>query len=94
MSGDCSSGYYCLSGSEDFTPVNYLPFVSTNSCVPNDFCAGPCPSGHYCPEGIEIPIPCPEHTLREDPGARALNECIPCPAGYWCLQGKGKQDTY
>ena len=88
ISGDCSAGYYCLAGSEDYTPNNYAPDdLNAVSCVPNDHCAGACPAGYYCPEGIDIPIPCPNHTLNEDPGARAANDCVPCPAGYYCRSG-------
>ena len=88
VSGECSAGYYCLAGSEDYTPDDYdSDDLTALACVPNTHCAGACPAGNYCPEGVEMPIACPEHTLREIPGARALNDCLPCPAGYWCRSG-------
>lgn len=55
-------------------------------------CAGPCPGGYYCLEGSTDPSPCPEHTLREYPGARTFNDCLPCPAGYWCKEGRPVPD--
>ena len=87
ISGDCSAGYFCLAGVQDYTPQDQQPFPTVANCTPGEFCGGPCPSGHYCPEGVPDPIMCPNDTVRLTPGARQYNECIPCPAGFWCLQG-------
>ena len=90
-SGLCSAGYFCLAGSDQYTPTGapptYLAHHGNWSCDPATPCAGPCPAGRYCPEGTTDPLPCPEHTLNADIGARMVNECLPCPGGYWCWEG-------
>jgi hypothetical protein len=43
----------------------------------------PCPPGHYCEFGA-YPIKCPIHRYRDIPGGKTLNDCLECPAGYWC----------
>lgn len=56
-----------------------------------DFCMFPsgtasgvsCPRGKYCPRG-EPPIDCPIHRYRDIVGGKDLDDCFPCPAGYWC----------
>lgn len=40
-------------------------------------------SGQYCPQGQQ-PIDCPRHTYVATQGSKSLNDCLPCPAGYWC----------
>ncbi len=87
---DCSAGYFCQAGSDEYTPEGVAPTNNPmlNPCPNGEECAGPCPAGYYCPEGITDPMPCPEHTLMNDTGARTFNDCVPCPAGYWCHEGK------
>ncbi|KAL8273754.1 hypothetical protein Esti_002354 [Eimeria stiedai] len=45
-----------------------------------------CPSGFFCPPGTAFPqeYPCPQGTLREEPGATSLDDCVPCPEGKYC----------
>ncbi|XP_043935403.1 multiple epidermal growth factor-like domains protein 10 [Protopterus annectens] len=43
--------------------------------------------GFYCPEGSQMPKACPANTIRRLSGARQLEDCSPCPAGYWCKEG-------
>ncbi|XP_070551435.1 scavenger receptor class F member 1-like [Ptychodera flava] len=85
----CAGGYFCLSGSYEYTPAGDPPPANPDQdpCTPNTQCAGPCPAGHYCPVGIEDPIACPNHTIRNTTGASQLSDCRPCPAGSHCLQG-------
>lgn len=88
ISADCSAGYFCMSGSEDYTPSDTLPEnLNAVDCTPDLVCAGPCPAGYYCPAGIDIPVGCANHTLRETPGGASQDDCLPCPAGYWCHFG-------
>lgn len=84
IAGDCSAGFYCQSGSDDYTPSGPTPSFT---CPPDTVCAGLCPSGSYCPEGTPVPIPCPEDTYRLADGARQEADCIPCPAGFVCSEG-------
>ena len=88
VAGDCSAGYFCLAGSDEYTPTYMTPDPVTRRCEPGLVCAGPCPAGYYCLEGTVDPAPCPEHTLRAETGARTFNECGPCPAGNWCHAGE------
>ncbi|NXE08447.1 AB24G protein, partial [Lophotis ruficrista] len=44
----------------------------------------PCPPGHYCPEGTLLPLQCPPGTWSGSEGRRSLQECQPCPGGYYC----------
>ncbi|KAI8480901.1 hypothetical protein Bbelb_413740, partial [Branchiostoma belcheri] len=87
--GTCAAGYFCLAGSDDYTPEGDPPPADPDQdpCTPGDVCAGPCPGGHYCTEGEQDPWPCPENTLRQTPGASQLSDCEPCPAGLWCREG-------
>jgi len=90
--GNCSSGYFCVSGA--------------TSPAPNDGINGPCDAGFYCPEGTSYPIPCPPGTMSpynitsgellngslciaDDNvtvigGLGAVDECRPCVGGHYC----------
>ncbi|XP_053125640.1 multiple epidermal growth factor-like domains protein 6 isoform X2 [Hemicordylus capensis] len=43
----------------------------------------PCAPGHWCP-GAEDAFLCPAGSFRTQPGATSLEECSPCPAGFYC----------
>jgi len=49
-----------------------------------------CSPGHYCPRGTKTPteFDCPAGTFRTDPGARRIEDCVPCPHGKFCVAGK------
>ena len=65
-----------------------------------------CPEGYYCPLGTgaksaegditgetfeHIPIPCPEGSFGSVQGLAIVEQCSPCPAGFYCpTQGKGQ----
>ena len=93
ISGNCSAGYFCLSGSDDYTPLGTPPDSDpiTNPCPENTVCAGQCPAGSFCPAGTVNPESCPEHTLRDTVGARTIDDCAPCPAGFWCHKGQSRR---
>ncbi|XP_014797053.1 PREDICTED: multiple epidermal growth factor-like domains protein 11 isoform X3 [Calidris pugnax] len=44
----------------------------------------PCPPGHYCPEGALLLLQCPPGTWSGSEGRRSVQECQPCPGGYYC----------
>ncbi|NXP16479.1 AB24G protein, partial [Scytalopus superciliaris] len=50
----------------------------------------PCPAGHYCPEGAAAPLQCPPGTWSGREGRRSLQQCQPCPGGYFC-NGSGQE---
>ena len=73
--GDCSAGYYCLSGSNTPTPDGFS----------NSGLGYPCPIGYYCPAATPLPIPCPNGQFIMVPGGKAVTDCTLCQAGYYCL---------
>ena len=68
--GPCSAGYYCISGAQEPTPL--------------DFTNERCMEGHYCLEGTISPTPCPPGTINPSVGADSLSNCLPCPPGKFC----------
>ena len=85
LSGPCSAGYYCLSGSDSPIPTNTTDF---SMCPSDGICAGMCPAGSYCDEGTMLPTACPALTYRNVSGGAQLSDCVTCPAGYICDNGK------
>ncbi|KAM8989348.1 uncharacterized protein PRD47_016773 [Ara ararauna] len=69
--GDCAEGFWCKSGARIRTPQDGESGL-------------PCPPGHYCPEGAPLPLQCPPGTWAGGEGSRSLQECQPCPGGYYC----------
>ncbi len=43
-----------------------------------------CPVGYYCPNGTAYPLPCPIGTFSIVDGLGKVEECQPCPEGYYC----------
>lgn len=46
--------------------------------------SGPCWEGHYCPEGTSAPQPCPLGTFSNVTHGQTLEDCNPCPDGFYC----------
>ncbi|CAK8677709.1 unnamed protein product [Clavelina lepadiformis] len=87
IKGDCSAGFFCASRS-------YSPTAdeSLDPCPSGATCAGPCPAGFYCRVGEVDPQPCPDNTIRVNPGASKVEDCLHCPAGLWCHTGNPVPD--
>ncbi|XP_032694159.1 neurogenic locus notch homolog protein 3-like [Lontra canadensis] len=49
----------------------------------------PCPADHYCPLGTKQPtqFQCPPGTWSSQTGLTAVEECAPCPRGWFCSGG-------
>lgn len=49
-----------------------------------------CPNGAYCEQGTEEPEPCPDGKYADSTliGLESDDQCLPCPTGYWCIDGK------
>ena len=71
-SGRCNKGYLCLSGAINPTPDG------------SDGINLPCPRGKFCVEGTTAAENCPAGTINGNIGATSLDECQPCPAGFYC----------
>ncbi|CAM9824345.1 unnamed protein product [Bubo scandiacus] len=69
--GDCAEGFWCKSGARVRNPQDGESGL-------------PCPPGHYCPEGASLPLQCPPGTWSGSEGSGSLQECQPCPGGYYC----------
>ena len=68
-----------------------------------------CPEGYYCPLGTgaksaegnstgetfeHVPIPCPEGSFGSVQGLAIVEQCSPCPAGFYCpTPGKESKDS-
>lgn len=67
--GACGAGLVC-SANMARAPV-----------FPDDACL----VGFYCPRGAPLPIACPPGTFNSLTGQGLLSNCLPCPAGSYCL---------
>ncbi len=62
-------------------PAGY--YSGRNATMPE----GDCAPGYYCPEGSTraMMVPCPEATFRSKSNGQNVQDCGPCPAGYYCV---------
>ncbi|XP_011927069.1 PREDICTED: SCO-spondin [Cercocebus atys] len=73
VSGPCSPGFHCTQGASVPNPTDG---------VTGDLC----PPGHFCPQGSPQPAPCPPGSFLPIPGATSMEDCQPCPVGWFCSQ--------
>ena len=71
ITGDCTAGYLCISGSSTPTPTDG---------VTGDWC----PVGYYCETGTPTATPCPAGTQANVTGLTSSSECPACQGGYYC----------
>jgi hypothetical protein len=81
VSGLCSAGYFCYSGSPSPTPMFNLTALGT---LYTQTTFGQCPQGNYCPAGTDVPIKCNIGFYLDHEGASDVSECVPCVPGYYC----------
>ena len=75
-SQSCDEGYFCSLGADRTRPSEQTSPTAIH---------GPCPEGTYCPEKENIaPVKCPKGTYRSRGRGTNLDDCVPCPAGYYC----------
>ncbi|XP_070551431.1 multiple epidermal growth factor-like domains protein 6 [Ptychodera flava] len=72
-SGECTAGYYCISGAYMSTPLDG---------VTGDIC----PTGAFCPAGSNSSWLCPPGTYNPTQGLRSEDECLACTPGEYCPQ--------
>lgn len=71
LSGSCTAGYYCISGSDNPTPTD----GTTGQA---------CPEGKYCTAGTTAPTDCPIGTMSNSTGLAMSSQCPACQGGYYC----------
>ena len=95
----CPLGFYCPLGTVEpqLCPPNLVildrgadSIADCETCPPGYICpaesakAQDCPPGFYCPFN-ESKQACPPTTFSMSVRAQNRSTCLPCPAGYWCL---------
>ncbi|XP_014845642.1 PREDICTED: uncharacterized protein LOC106919650 isoform X3 [Poecilia mexicana] len=92
----CPAGHYCPLGSAfpipcpDGTYSNSTGSEMCDECPSGTYCLSgegvqPCPVGHYClGGGVEGILPCPPGTFSPRFGLRRVEQCLVCPAGFFC----------
>ena len=68
----CPAGAWCPEGTDDAAPTSI---------------SHPCPDGQYCEAETSLPVNCPAGTYNPSFGIGSADECLPCPAGSYCLEG-------
>ncbi|KAM6987470.1 uncharacterized protein LKV04_010315 [Tautogolabrus adspersus] len=97
VTGDiCPLGHYCPMGSlspvlcPDGTHSNTTGAEACEDCPSGTYCLSgegvqPCPAGHYClGGGVEGILPCPPGTYSPHLGLNQVEQCLICPAGFFC----------
>ncbi|EDO40914.1 predicted protein, partial [Nematostella vectensis] len=79
-SGNCSAGFYCISGAKVPNPTDG---VTGNVC----------PAGSYCPSKSQMHTPCPPGTFSNSTQNTALSDCNDCTEGYYCEGGGNTRVT-
>uniref|UniRef100_A0A7M5XIK9 Tyrosine-protein kinase ephrin type A/B receptor-like domain-containing protein n=1 Tax=Clytia hemisphaerica TaxID=252671 RepID=A0A7M5XIK9_9CNID len=84
-SGICPTGHYCPPGTKYATehPCAAGTYSNRTANVRWEVCED-CTEGNYCPQGSSVPTACPKGRYRKDLNGKALGDCSPCPAGYYC----------
>lgn len=104
----CPIGYMCPAGSSSTSKIacgdgQYQPFQGQSSCLtcPMGYKCGTgpvtvptiCPIYSYCVEGTNDPAPfCPSGKYTDKTGLQSKDECMPCPVGKYCTNGRVQAD--
>ena len=85
--GNCSEGYYCISGSHTPTPNPYsnITLDNGNLCEDTSVIGGRCYPGSYCPSASAVPIPCTPGMYCGDYNLATPQG--PCFPGFFCSGG-------
>ncbi|XP_043532727.1 zonadhesin isoform X4 [Chiloscyllium plagiosum] len=70
VSGDCTAGFYCISGASRPSPIDGIT-------------GGRCPPGHYCPTASSQPLKCKSAGQYCDRKGLSTPSGI-CPPGFYC----------
>ncbi|XP_070399343.1 multiple epidermal growth factor-like domains protein 6 [Nothobranchius furzeri] len=92
----CPTGHYCPMGSAfpipcpDGTYSNTTGADACDDCPSGTYCLSgegvqACPVGHYClGSGVEGILPCPPGSYSPQLGLSQVEQCLICPAGFYC----------
>ncbi|XP_047248689.1 multiple epidermal growth factor-like domains protein 6 [Girardinichthys multiradiatus] len=87
----CAPRFYCNStGLRQPSGICDTGAEVCDECPPGTYCLSgeavqPCPAGHYClGGGVEGILPCPPGTYSPRLGLRQVEQCLICPAGFYC----------
>ena len=84
--GNCSEGYFCISGSHTSTPNPYDSVQLQNTtCVDAEIIGGRCYPGSFCPSGSDSPQPCSPGTYCSDYSLSFPSGL--CSPGFYCPGG-------
>ncbi|GAB5363508.1 hypothetical protein AAMO2058_000889100, partial [Amorphochlora amoebiformis] len=64
----CPTGMFCPAG------TSVRPALDTHKCT----------AGFFCPQGTTSMQACPITTYLPREGGQSINDCLTCPAGYYC----------
>ena len=81
----CPSGKYCPFATTWSMLEAGLDCYDGYNCELESVSPSPvelCPAGHYCPAGVKTA--CDLGTYLPTEGSRSIDDCIPCPGGYFC----------
>ncbi|CAK9096936.1 Putative uncharacterized protein MYH16 (Myosin heavy chain 16 pseudogene) (myosin heavy polypeptide 5) [Durusdinium trenchii] len=86
----CQVGHFCHRNATTADVMDTQPCPAGLYCpqgvsVEPQFAQFACPNAHYCPERVPLPIECPVGTYNPHTGRGALEDCLPCDAGYYCI---------
>jgi len=99
--GLCEPGYYCPEGAEAQVACSKTFYCSgdgnfqlVDTCSAGYYCPEAsisatqveCPAGSFCPAGSGEPVECSPGTYNPEVQRSAADDCVPCPAGYYCDQ--------
>lgn len=79
----CDEGFYTLSTGSP-TVAYCVPCQPGYYCIENDSVMRACPTGHFCTSVTIDPTPCREGQYQPDKYATTNDQCLDCPAGFYC----------
>lgn len=94
---DLALGSYGINYSKPMLATGASTVATCQQCPPGFLCVDSilleCPVGFYCPVGSSEPHPCPTGLVSSSSRAAAPTDCLPCPAGKYCIYNASSRRT-